>query len=349
MFLRGEKKLNYMLQNDLILKAARGEQVDRVPVWLMRQAGRILPEYRAVRAKAKNFIEFVKNPEMAAEVTIQPVDILGVDAAIIFSDILVIPEAMGLPYQMVESKGPIFEKTVQTEKDIDELHVSSGEELQYVIDAIKLTKQGLNGRVPLIGFCGAPWTLFAYMIEGSGSKTFSKAKKFLYTHPDLSHKLLEKIALSSINYLKAQIVAGADMLQIFDSWAGVLGKELYNEFSLKYISMICDGIGQQVPVTVFAKDAHFAVGDIAKIKCNTIGLDWTMDPAFCRTIANGKTLQGNADPCMLYADEKRIEAEARKMVNAFGKQGYIANLGHGLYPDTDKNKVKYFVDCIKSL
>ncbi|MCD6069161.1 MAG: Uroporphyrinogen decarboxylase [Bacteroidetes bacterium] len=338
-----------MLQNDLILRAARGEEVERIPVWLMRQAGRILPEYREVRAKAKNFIEFVKNPEMAAEVTIQPVDILGVDAAIIFSDILVIPEAMGLPYQMIESKGPHFEKTIQTANDIDELHISSGEELKYVTDAITLAKKGLNGRVPLIGFCGAPWTLFAYMVEGSGSKTFSKAKKFLYTHPDLSHKLLEKIALSSINYLKAQIAAGADMLQIFDSWAGVLGKEQYLEFSLKYISMICDGIGQQVPVTVFAKDAHFAIGDIAKLKCNTIGLDWTMDPQVCRTLAGNKTLQGNADPCMLYADEKTIETEAKKMIAAFGKQRYIANLGHGLYPDTDKNKVKYFVDCIRGL
>ncbi|MDP2386192.1 MAG: uroporphyrinogen decarboxylase [Bacteroidota bacterium] len=336
--------------NDLILRAARGEEVERVPVWLMRQAGRILPEYRAVRAKAKGFIDFVKTPEMAAEVTIQPVDILGVDAAIIFSDILVIPEAMGLPYQMIESKGPWFEKTVQIEKDIDDLHVADGNELQYVLDAIKIAKKDLNNRVPLIGFCGAPWTLFAYMIEGSGSKTFSKAKKFLYTHPALAHKLLEKITLSSINYLKAQVAAGADMLQIFDSWAGVLGKEQYNEFSLKYISMICDAVHGLVPVTVFAKDAHFAVMDIAKTKCNTIGLDWTMSPHACRAIVGkDKTLQGNADPCMLYADESVIEAEAKKMIQAFGKQRYIANLGHGLYPDTDFKKVKFFVDCIKGL
>lgn len=336
-----------MLKNDLILRAARGEEVERVPVWLMRQAGRILPEYRAVRAKAKGFIDFVKTPEMAAEVTIQPVDILGVDAAIIFSDILVIPEAMGLPYQMIEAKGPWFEKTIQIEKDIDDLHVADGNELQYVLDAISLTKKQLNDRVPLIGFCGAPWTLFAYMIEGSGSKTFSKAKKFLYTHPALAHKLLEKITLSSINYLKAQVAAGADMLQIFDSWAGVLGKEQYNEFSLKYISMICDAVQDLVPVTVFAKDAHFAVIDIAKTKCNTIGLDWTMSPQACRAIVGNKTLQGNADPCMLYADEAVIEAEAKKMIQAFGKQRYIANLGHGLYPDTDFRKVKFFVDCIK--
>lgn len=337
------------LKNDLIIRAAKGEQVERVPVWLMRQAGRILPEYKAVRAKAKNFIEFVKNPEMAAEVTIQPVDILGVDAAIIFSDILVIPEAMGLPYEMIESKGPVFEKTIKTKADIDALHISDAQELNYVIKAIELTKKQLDNRVPLIGFCGAPWTLFAYMIEGGGSKTFSKAKKFLYTEPVLSHLLLEKIALSSINYLKAQIEAGANMVQIFDSWAGVLGPEQYREFSLKYISMICDGIEGKVPVTVFAKDAHFAVEDIAKIKCNTIGLDWTMNPANARKIVgNTKTLQGNADPCMLYADEKTIEQEAVKMLKAFGKDRYIANLGHGLYPDTDKNKVKFFVDCIKN-
>lgn len=337
------------IKNDLILRAAKGEQVERVPVWLMRQAGRILPEYRAVRAKSKNFIEFVKNPEMAAEVTIQPVDILGVDAAIIFSDILVIPEAMGLPYQMIESKGPVFKKTVKNRADVEALHVSSGEELNYVIKAIELTKKQLDNRVPLIGFCGAPWTLFAYMIEGGGSKTFSEAKKFLYTQPVLSHLLLEKIALSSINYLNAQIDAGADMVQIFDSWAGVLGPEQYNEFSLRYIAMICEGINYRVPVTVFAKDAHFAIEEIAKIKCNTIGLDWTMNAVNARKIVgNTKTLQGNADPCMLYSDEKTIEAEASKMLKAFGKDRYIANLGHGLYPDTDKNKVKYFVDCIKN-
>lgn len=339
-----------MYQNDLILRAAKGEHVERVPVWLMRQAGRILPEYRATRSRAKNFIEFVKNPELACEVTVQPVDILGVDAAIIFSDILVIPEAMGLPYQMIEAKGPNFEKTIKTQADIDALHISDAGDLDYVIQAIKLTKQALNGRVPLIGFAGAPWTLMAYMVEGSGSKTFSQAKKFLYQQPQLAHQLLDKITQSTINYLKGQVAAGADMIQVFDSWAGVLGPEQYREFSLRYISRICDAIEPLAPVTVFAKDAHFALADMAKLNCNTIGLDWTIDPQDARIIiGNGKTLQGNADPCMLYADEKAIEAEARKMVSAFGKQRYIANLGHGLYPDTDKNKVKYFVDCIKSL
>lgn len=339
-----------MYQNDLILRAAKGEKVERVPVWLMRQAGRILPEYRATRSRAKNFIEFVKSPELACEVTIQPVDILGVDAAIIFSDILVIPEAMGLPYQMIEAKGPNFEKTIKSQKDIDDLHIAEAGDLNYVIEAIKLTKKELNDRVPLIGFAGAPWTLMAYMVEGSGSKTFSQAKKFLYQEPVLAHQLLEKITQSTINYLKGQVAAGADMIQIFDSWAGVLGPEQYRLFSLQYISKICDAIAPLVPVTVFAKDAHFALADMAKLNCNTIGLDWTINPQDARIIlGHNKTLQGNADPCMLYADEKTIEAEARKMISAFGKQRYIANLGHGLYPDTDKNKVKYFVDCIKGM
>jgi uroporphyrinogen decarboxylase len=339
-----------MYQNDLILRAAKGEQVERVPVWLMRQAGRILPEYKAVRAKAKNFIEFVKTPEMAAEVTIQPVDILGVDAAIIFSDILVIPEAMGLPYQMIEAKGPFFEKTIKTQSDIDVLHIADGNDLDYVIKAIELTKKGLNNRVPLIGFAGAPWTIMAYMVEGSGSKTFSQAKKLMYQEPALAHQLLEKITQSTINYLKAQIAAGADMIQIFDSWAGVLGNDQYTAFSLQYISKICDAISPLVPVTVFAKDAHFALANMSKLNCNTIGLDWTINPQDARIIVgSGKTLQGNADPCLLYADEKTIELEAKKMVNAFGKHRYIANLGHGLYPDLDKNKVKFFIDCIKSM
>lgn len=339
-----------MYQNDLILRAAKGEQVERVPVWLMRQAGRILPEYKAVRAKAKNFIEFVKTPEMAAEVTIQPVDILGVDAAIIFSDILVIPEAMGLPYQMIEAKGPFFEKTIKTQSDIDALHIADGNDLDYVMKAIELTKKALNNRVPLIGFAGAPWTIMAYMVEGSGSKTFSQAKKLMYQEPALAHQLLEKITQSTINYLKAQIAAGADMIQIFDSWAGVLGNDQYTAFSLQYISKICDAISPLVPVTIFAKDAHFALANMSKLNCNTIGLDWTINPQDARIIVgSGKTLQGNADPCLLYADEKTIELEAKKMVNAFGKHRYIANLGHGLYPDLDKNKVKFFIDCIKSM
>lgn len=336
-----------MLKNDLLLRAARGEVVERAPVWLMRQAGRILPEYRATRAKAKNFVEFVKNPELASEVTIQPVDILGVDAAIIFSDILVIPEAMGLPYEMIEAKGPRFPNTIQTKADIDKLKIADAGDLDYVMKALALTKKELNGRVPLIGFCGAPWTLLAYMVEGSGSKTFSKAKQFLYTQPILAHALLDKITQSSINYLKGQVAAGADLLQIFDSWAGVLNEKMYYEFSLQYISKICNALSPLAPVTVFAKDAHYAIKKISETSCSSIGLDWTIDPAKARMEAGLKTLQGNADPCLLYSDEKTIIAETQAMLAAFGKDRYICNLGHGLYPDIDKEKVKMFVQVIK--
>lgn len=335
------------LQNDLLLRAAKGEKTERTPVWLMRQAGRILPEYRAVRSKMGGFKELVKSPEFACEVTIQPVDILGVDAAIIFSDILVIPEAMGLDYQMVEAKGPWFEEVVKNQQDIDKLKIAQVEDLNYVLDAIKLTKTNLNNRVPLIGFAGAPWTIFAYMVEGSGSKTFSKAKKFLYTQPQAAHALLEKITQSTINYLKAQVVAGADLIQLFDSWAGSLSPAQYKEFAMPYISKICDAINE-VPVTVFAKGAFFALEDLGKINCQTVGLDWNMDAHFSRQlVGNNKTLQGNMDPCLLYADFKTIESETKKMLQAFGNTRHIANLGHGLYPDLEKDKVKCFVDTVK--
>ncbi len=335
------------IKNDLILRAARGEKVERTPVWLMRQAGRVLPEYRKVRAKMKGFKELVETPEFACEVTIQPVDSLGVDAAIIFSDILVIPEAMGLPFQMIEAKGPWFEKTVKTSADIAQLRIAEAPDLHYVMDAIKLTISGLNNRVPLIGFAGAPWTIFAYMIEGSGSKTFSQAKKFLYAQPALAHQLLQKITDSTINYLKGQIAAGVDMLQLFDSWAGVLSPEQYDEFAMKYISQICNAI-TEVPLTVFAKDAHFARVSMGKLNCNVIGLDWTVDILESRKmIGDSKTLQGNMDPCLLYADYATIKKETVKMLKTFGPQKHIANLGHGIYPDIDKDKVICFVDTIK--
>ena len=337
-----------MLKNDLLIKAAKGLEVSRPPIWLMRQAGRVLPEYRATRSKAKNFLDFVKNPELACEVSIQPVDILGVDAAIIFSDILVIPEAMGLPYQMIEAKGPWFENTIKTKFDIDALKIADANDLNYVIKAIELTKKELNNRVPLIGFAGAPFTIFAYMIEGSGSKTFSKAKQFLYTQPELSHQLLDKITQSTIHYLKAQVEAGADLIQIFDSWAGVLTEQMFYEFSLNYISKICNAISSLVPVTIFAKDAHYAIEGISKTSCSVIGLDWTINPTIARQQGINKTLQGNVDPCLLYADEKKIISETQVMLNAFGKQKYICNLGHGLYPDIDKEKVKFFVDYVKN-
>lgn len=339
--------------NDLILKAALGQPTERIPVWLMRQAGRILPEYRTVRKKLKGFKELVTHPELACEVTLQPVDILQVDAAIIFSDILVVPEAMGLPYQMVEEKGPFFEKTVQTASDIEQLKIVNPEEsLHYVIEAIKLTKKALNGKVPLLGFCGAPWTILAYMVEGHGSKTFSKAKRMLYAEPLLAHSLLRKITDSTINYLKAQINAGADMVQIFDSWAGILSPELYSEFSLKYLSDIADALqtysAAPVPATIFAKDAFFARKSLSATSFTVIGLDWTMDAVESREIIGwNKTLQGNLDPCLLYADFDTIKRETKKMLAKFGKNRYIANLGHGVYPDTEVDKVKCFIETVK--
>ena len=335
------------LKNDLLLRAARGEKTERTPVWLMRQAGRILPEYRAVRGSLSGFVELVKTPELAAEVTIQPVDILDVDAAIIFSDILVIPEAMGLPYEMVEKKGPFFPNTIKNESDINRLRIATADDLSYVTEAIKITKRELNGRVPLIGFTGAPWTLMSYMVEGGGSKTFSKAKKMLYTEPELSHKLLQKITDSIIAYLKGQVHAGADLIQIFDSWAGVLSPAQYEEFSLRYIRQICDAINE-VPVTVFAKGAFFARESLGQLNCETIGLDWNMEVAASRKlIGDNKTLQGNLDPCALYGSFKEVEKATKNMLDEFKGARHIANLGHGVYPDVDPEKVKCFVNTVK--
>ena len=338
-----------ILQNDLLLKAARGENTDRTPVWLMRQAGRILPEYRAVREKLSGFIELVQTPELAAEVTIQPVDILGVDAAIIFSDILVIPEAMGLAYQMIEKKGPFFPETIKTEEQVNRLRkVVPEEDLSYVIEAIKLTKKELNGRVPLIGFAGAPWTIFCYMVEGQGSKTFSKARAMLYNNPDLALSLLNKITEGTIQYLKAQINAGADLVQLFDSWAGILPPDLYQRFSLTFIDKICNAINE-VPVTVFAKGAYFARKAIGALSCQTVGLDWNMDISESRElVGSDKTLQGNLDPCALYGSYNQIKNATQDMLRQFGPQRHIANLGHGVYPDTNPDKVRCFIDTVKA-
>lgn len=337
------------LKNDLLLRAARGEKTERTPIWLMRQAGRILPEYRAVRARAKNFVDFVENPELAAEVTLQPVDILGVDAAIVFSDILVVPKAMGLPYEMLESKGPWFEKTIETASDLAQLHRAvPKDDLSYVLETIQIVKKELNGRVPLIGFAGAPWTIFAYMVEGSGSKTFSKAKKMLYQNPSLSHQLLQLITDSTADYLKAQINSGADLVQLFDSWAGILSADQYETFALPYIKQLCDAINE-VPVTVFAKGAFFALESFGKVNCDVVGLDWNMNIEQARKdTLNQKTLQGNLDPCVLYADQATIKRETEKMLNRFGPEKYIANLGHGLYPDIEADKVKHFIDVVKN-
>jgi uroporphyrinogen decarboxylase len=335
------------LKNDLFLRAARGEETERTPVWLMRQAGRILPEYRAVRSSLRDFKELVETPELASEVTIQPVDLLGVDAAIIFSDILVVPEAMGLPYEMLEQKGPIFPNTIKTAKDIENLRDADPEEhLGYVLEALRITKRALNGRVPLIGFAGAPWTIFAYMIEGSGSKTFSQARKMLYTEPELAHQLLKKITSTTIKYLQAQVEAGANLIQVFDSWAGILSPEHYRTFSYNYIKEICEAL-PNVPVTVFAKGAFFSMDDFAKLPCQVVGLDWNMNIAEARAALPNKTLQGNLDPCALYSDFDTIKKETKKMLDAFGPHRHIANLGHGVYPDTNPDHVRCFIDTVK--
>lgn len=335
-----------MLKNDLILRTARGEKTERTPVWLMRQAGRILPEYRKVREFAKDFKTLVKTPELAAEVTIQPVDILGVDAAIIFSDILVIPEAMGLNYEMEEKRGPVFPQRITRPEDLKLVHVSHPDELRYVTDAIRLTKKELNGRVPLIGFAGAPWTIFSYMVEGKGSKTFSDARKMLYTQPEFSHRLLDMITESTIHYLQAQVEAGADLIQVFDSWAGILSPDQYATFSMPYIARICEAL-PKVPKTVFAKGAFFARENMNTLSCDVVGLDWNMGIEESRKLIPNKVLQGNLDPCALYCSLDEVKKQTRKMLDAFGPSRHIANLGHGLYPDTQVDRVKCFIDTVK--
>lgn len=336
------------LKNDLLLRTARGETTERKPVWLMRQAGRILPQYRQLRSQLRDFKELVETPELACEVTLQPIDELGVDAAIIFSDILVISEAMGLPYEMAEKRGPYFPKTIETMRDVEQLRIANGEhDIAYTIEAIRLTKSALNFRVPLIGFAGCPWTLFAYMVEGGGSKTFSKAKKMLFVDPLLSHALLQKITDSTISYLRAQIDAGADLVQLFDSWAGILAPEQYRQFSLPYIRQICAAI-TDVPVTVFAKGAFFALAELGQLLCATIGLDWNTEPTYARQqIGKHKTLQGNLDPCVLYSDLATIQAQTRQMLHSFGSSHHIVNLGHGVYPDTPLDGVKCFVHTVQ--
>ena len=337
------------LENDLLLRAARGQKIERIPVWLMRQAGRILPEYRQIRNALSGFKELVETPHLAAEVTIQPVDILNVDAAIIFSDILVVPESMGLSYEMVEKKGPYFPKTIKTSNDIKNISIPDvHDNLSYVFEAIKITKSELKGKVPLIGFAGAPWTIFAYMIEGQGSKTFSKAKSFLYREPELSHQLLGLITETTIAYLKGQISSGADLVQLFDSWAGILTYQQYEEFGMKYVSEICDAV-HETPVTVFAKGAYFALENMKGLNCETIGLDWNMCISDAKTIfQNRKTLQGNLDPCVLYGDYNLIKQKTKEMLNSFAGHRHIANLGHGVYPDINPDHVKCFIETVKS-
>lgn len=335
------------LKNDLMLRVARGEKVERPPVWLMRQAGRFLHEYRATRARAGSFKTMIAQPEFAAEVTLQPVDLIGVDAAIIFSDILVIPEAIGLDYEMHPGKGPVFPETVRTHEALKRLHpVAEVSNLDHTYQAIRMVKKELDGRVPLIGFAGAPWTIFCYMTEGSGSKTFSHARRLLVQDPAFSHALLGQITDATISYLKGQIAAGVDIIQVFDSWAGVLSRKLFLEFALPYIHKIVSAI-DEVPKIVFAKGANFALDQLGKLPCQVLGLDWTAEPEQAAELAPTMAFQGNMDPAMMYAPQDVLRAETLAMLDRFPAGRHIANLGHGIYPDMPRENVQLFVKTIQ--
>jgi len=339
------------LKNDLFLRACRREKIERTPIWIMRQAGRYLPEYRVVRKKS-DFISMCKTPELAAEVTIQPIDLIGVDAAIIFSDILVIPEAMGMKLEMIESKGPKLYEPIRNINDVNKLkNIDPTKDLKYVMDAVSLTKKELNGRVPLIGFAGSPWTLMTYMVEGGGSKNFSEIKRFVYNQPDAAHKLLDKIADSVAEYLSAKIEAGADAVQIFDTWGGLLSQNDFKEFSLEYISKIISKIKRtNEPVIVFAKGVHHNLDNLKNCGTDVIGLDWTMNLGEVKNkIGNKVALQGNLDPTVLYGSKEKIKNEAVKVLESFGcGSGHIFNLGHGILPDVPPENAKYLVDVVKN-
>jgi len=316
----------------------------------MRQAGRYLPEYRAIREKT-DFLTLCKTPELAAEVTIQPVDIIGVDAAILFSDILVIPEAMGMKLEIVESKGPTFDDPIRTFNDLSRLETDGMlDRLKYVFDAIKLTKERLAGRVPLIGFSGAPWTLAVYMVEGKGTKSFDQIKSFIYNEPRAAHVLLEKLSDAVIEYLNEKIRSGCDAVQIFDTWAGVLSPSDLDEFSLRYISYICDRLETNgAPVIVFPKGVN-DTSKLARLKCDVIGIDWTRNIADAKSEAGGKAIQGNLDPCVLFGPKEKIRLETERILKGYGSgKGHIFNLGHGILPQTSPENAKYLVDCVKEL
>lgn len=336
------------LKNDLLLKALRGEQVERPPVWMMRQAGRYLPDYIKLREKY-DFFTRVQTPELATEITLQPVDQVGVDAAIIFSDILVIPQAMGLVVTLEEGKGPFLPKTVKTQSDIDELITGNSEEsLSYVYQALALTKKELNGRVPLIGFAGAPWTILCYMVEGKGSKSWDKAKQFAYTQPQLAHQLLQKITTITISYLKNQVKAGADTVQVFDSWAGSLSPEDFKNFAQPYLLQIASALKDEAPVILFPKGSWYALKDLSVSGAAGIGIDWCISPEMARAFTNNQvTLQGNFDPSKLLAPIPEIKKSVKEMIRAFGKQRYIANLGHGIMPNVPVDHAKAFVEAVK--
>lgn len=345
------------LKNDRFLRALMGEPVDVTPVWMMRQAGRYLPEYRATRAQAGDFLSLCKNKELACEVTIQPLERYELDAAILFSDILTIPDAMGLGLYFEEGEGPKFKKVIRTEADVEALPVpNSASDLDYVMNAVKEIRRELNGRVPLIGFSGSPWTLATYMVEGGSSKDFRHIKKMMYATPEVLHELLRKLAESVTDYLNEQIRSGAQAVQIFDTWGGALSGPMYQEFSLKYMQQIASGLireydGRKVPVIMFTKNGGQWLEQMAEAGADALGLDWTtnIDDAR-RRVGDKVALQGNMDPSVLYGTPERIRAEVADILGRYGNgSGHVFNLGHGIHQFVDPDQPKIFVDAVHEL
>lgn len=338
-----------MLKNDLFLRALNGQDVERPPVWMMRQAGRYLPEFRALRDKY-DFFTRCRIPELASEITIQPIDIVGVDAAILFSDILVVPQAMNIEVQMKESVGPWLPNPIRSAKDVEQVIVPNIQEsLGYVIDAVRLTKQRLENRVPLIGFAGSPWTILCYAVEGKGSKSFDTAKSFCFSEPETAHQLLQKITDTTIDYLKAKVEVGCDAIQVFDSWGGMLSPSDYKEFSWKYINQIVEALAPITKVIVFGKGCWFALEEMSKSKASALGVDWTCSAEMARKLTGGNiTLQGNFDPSRLLSPPSEIKKMVKQMIDDFGKNKYIANLGHGILPNVPVENAKAFVDAVKN-
>ncbi|MEE9273395.1 MAG: uroporphyrinogen decarboxylase [Robiginitomaculum sp.] len=337
-----------MIKNDLFLRALKGETVARPPVWMMRQAGRFLPEFMALRDKY-DFFTRCRTPELASEITVQPVRRFGMDAAILFSDILVIPQAMNIEVQMKQNFGPYLPTPIRDQAGVDSVTMPDVDTaLSYVMEAIRMTKEKLADEIPLIGFAGSPWTLLCYIVQGQGSKTFDKARKFCFTQPSVAHQLLQKITDITIAYLKAKVAAGVDAVQIFDSWGGMLGPDDYQEFSWGYNNQIIEALSPHAPVIIFGKGCWFALPEMAKSNACAIGVDWTCRPQTARKLTGGKiTLQGNLDPTRLYSSPEKIKTLVWEMIDAFGKDRYIVNLGHGILPDIPLDNAKAFFDAVK--
>lgn len=337
-----------MVKNDLFLRALEGEDVVRPPVWMMRQAGRYLPEFMEIK-KEYDFFTRCRTPELASEITVQPIRRFGMDAAVLFSDILVIPQAMNVEVQMKPDFGPYIPKPIRTQRDVDNVIIPDvHSELNYVYQAIHVSKEKLDNEIPLIGFAGSPWTLLCYMVQGQGSKTFDKAKEFCFTNPSAAHNLLQKLTDTTIEYLKAKITAGVDAVQIFDSWGGLLSPSDYNVFSWSYIQQIIDAVKDHAPVIVFGKGCWFALGEMSKSGASALGVDWTCSARNARYLSGGNiTLQGNLDPSRLFSSPSDIKKMVNEMINDFGKDKYIVNLGHGILPNIPLDNVKAFIDAVK--